>query len=69
VTGNSTVTGTTTLSSTVNVSSKTVLSQIGTPVNASTGTIYMDGTNYRVHICTGVVGSTRLWGYISLITE
>ena len=69
VTGNSTVTGTTTLLSTVNVSSKTVLSQIGIPASASTGTVYMDGTNYRVHICTGVVGSTRLWGYISLIAE
>ena len=69
VTGNSTVTGTTTLSSTVNVLSKTVLSQIGTPTNVSTGTIYMDNTNYRVHICTGVAGSTRLWGYISLIAE
>ena len=51
------------------ITSKTVLSQIGTPVSASTGTIYMDGTNYRVHICTGVAGSTRLWGYISLIAE
>ena len=69
MTENLSVAGTTTLSSTVNVLSKTVLSQIGTPTNVSTGTIYMDNTNYRVHICTGVAGSTRLWGYISLIAE
>lgn len=30
------------------------------PVNASTGTIYMD-TNYDINVCTSVTGSTRYW--------
>ena len=39
-----------------------------TPASVSTGTIYMDNTNYDIHICTGVAGTDRLWGKFDIIT-